>query len=249
MLPVRPHICAALQPHECLAQAGLCFGVALARLRSWGLRSLLPQPLPAAQRPPPGPSIPVPQILLLEIHSIKSEGLRATWRAEPVTQPHLRGWQDTRAASMEHHPGGWRGGAPGCGGPSRVPSRLEGRRRDSAGKLGFLRGAPSLPGPCSAQGGLTGRRGFQAEPLGSRGAEQRSADCEGRGLLEPQDRGVGSQPPLKLPRSRALEAGGGTDGGHWGSPRGLSPLPMRPQAGQPVGHSNGTPPHADKRRL
>lgn len=133
---------AALQPHECLAQAGLCFGVALARLRSRGLRSLLPQPLPAAQRPPPGPSIPVPQILLLEIHSIKSEGLRATWRAEPVTQPHLRGWQDTRAASMEHHPGGWRGGAPGCGGPSRVPSRLEGRRRDSAGKLGFLRGAP-----------------------------------------------------------------------------------------------------------
>lgn len=142
VLPVRPHICAALQPHECLAQAGFCFGVALARLRSRGLRSLLPQPLPAAQRPPPGPSIPVPQILLLEIHSIKSEGLRATWRAEPVTQPHLRSWQDTRTASMEHHPGGWRGGAPGCGGPSWVPSWLEGRRRDYAGKLGFLRGAP-----------------------------------------------------------------------------------------------------------
>ena len=56
--------------------------VALARLQSLqirGPRSLLPQPLPAAQRPPPGPSIPVPQILLLEIHSIKFEGLRATW--------------------------------------------------------------------------------------------------------------------------------------------------------------------------
>lgn len=64
----------------------------------------------------------MPQILLLEIHSIKSEGLRATWRAEPVTQPHLRSWQDTRTASMEHHPGGGEEGLPAWGpGPWVLP--------------------------------------------------------------------------------------------------------------------------------
>lgn len=35
---------------------------------------------------------------------------------------------------------------------------------------------------------------------------------------------------MKLPRRGALAAGRGTDGGKWGSPRGLSTLLMRPQA-------------------
>ena len=120
-------------------------------------------------------------------------------------------------------------------GPSRAPSRLEGGWRGFDGKLGFLQGHSPLPRPCSAQGDLTGRHSLQAEPRGSRGAEQRGADCGGRGLLKPQDRGEGSQPPVKIPRRGALEAGGGTEGGQWGSPRRPSPLPRRPQAGQPAG--------------
>lgn len=50
---------------------------------------------------------------------------------------------------------------------------------------------------------------------------------------------------MKLPRRGALAAGRGTDGGKWGSPRGPSPLPMRPQAGQPAGRLE---PHPAPRR-
>lgn len=158
------------------AQPGLASAlVAPACLGSRGLRSRLPKPLPAAQRPPPGPPIPVPQILLLEIHSIKSEGLRAAWRATPVTQPHPRG-RDTRAASTEHPPGGARGSVPG-------PSRLEGGRHGFDGKLGFLWGHSPLPvrRKVARQAGAVSRPSPEGAVVLSRRRE----------LLEPQDRGEG----------------------------------------------------------
>ena len=123
--------------------------VALARLQSLqirGPRSLLPQPLPAAQRPPPGPSIPVPQILLLEIHSIKFEGLRATWRAKPVTQPHPHGWQDTRAAFMEHPPGGDEEGLPDVGVRPRPPPGWKAGGVALMGSSAFCRDTAPYPG-------------------------------------------------------------------------------------------------------